>query len=101
VFTDSKAYPAIGDATSDLVYARFMRADAAIDTGYAAPDLDRFAAMAEAWSRGDEPDDVPRIAGAATQARPRDVYVLFINGAKERAPAAAQGLIARVNRSAE
>jgi hypothetical protein len=30
------------------------------------------------------------------QARPRDVYVLFINGAKERAPAAARALLTRL-----
>jgi hypothetical protein len=29
-------------------------------------------------------------------ARPRDVYVFMINGAKERAPAAAMGLLERL-----
>lgn len=46
------------------------------------------------WAKGREPTDLPKIEpkiGAA--ALPRDVFIYFINGAKERAPAAAQKLI--------
>jgi uncharacterized protein YecE (DUF72 family) len=96
VFADSDEYPSIADTTTDFVYARLMRAQAAIETGYVPSDLDRFAAMAKAWSRGDEPADLARIAPPVTNAQPRDVYVLFINGAKERAPAAAQALLSRL-----
>jgi uncharacterized protein YecE (DUF72 family) len=96
VFADSDEYPSIADVTSDFVYARLMRAQGSIETGYAPADLDRFAGMAAAWSQGDEPAYLPRLVAAAGGAGPRDVYVLFINGAKERAPAAAQALLARL-----
>jgi uncharacterized protein YecE (DUF72 family) len=96
VFADSDEYPSIADVTSDFVYARLMRSEAVIETGYAAADLDAFAAMAAAWSRGEEPKGLPHLATGSMQARPRDVYVLFINGAKERAPAAARALLTRL-----
>jgi uncharacterized protein YecE (DUF72 family) len=96
VFADSDEYPSIADVTSDFVYARLMRSQASIETGYAPPDLDRFAGMALAWARGEEPDELPRLVAPPSTARLRDVYVLFINGAKERAPAAAQALLSRL-----
>jgi uncharacterized protein YecE (DUF72 family) len=44
------------------------------------------------------PKDVKPIDAAAKVAKaPRDVFVYFINGAKERAPAAAMALIKRLN----
>lgn len=96
VFADSDEYPSIPDVTADFVYARLMRSQASIDTGYAPSDLDRFTGMAAAWSRGEAPKDVERIAPTLSEARPRDVYILFINGAKERAPAAAQALLLKL-----
>jgi uncharacterized protein YecE (DUF72 family) len=96
VFADSDEYPSIADVTSDFVYARLMRSQASVDTGYALSDLDRFAGMAAAWSRGEEPGDLPRLVPASGKLQRRDVYVLFINGAKERAPAAAQALLSRL-----
>jgi uncharacterized protein YecE (DUF72 family) len=96
VFADSDEYPSIADVTSDFVYARLMRSQAEIETGYASSDLDAFAEIAAAWSRGDEPADLPRIAPPIASAQARDVYVLFINGAKERAPAAARALLTRL-----
>jgi uncharacterized protein YecE (DUF72 family) len=96
VFADSDEYPSIPDVTADFVYGRLMRSQASIETGYSSSDLDRFAGIAAAWSRGEAPKDVERIAPTLCEVRPRDVYVLFINGAKERAPAAARSLISRL-----
>ena len=48
------------------------------------------AAIAKTFARGAEPVEFPRLERAATGAGARDVFVFFINGAKERAPAAAQ-----------
>jgi uncharacterized protein YecE (DUF72 family) len=96
VFADSDEYPSIADVTTGFVYARLMRAQAALETGYAPDDIDRFAAMTTAWSRGEEPKGLPCITPAAKKVQQRDVYVLFINGAKERAPAAAKALIAKL-----
>jgi len=79
VFADDDDFPAIDEPTADFTYARLMRTKADIETGYAASDLDRWAKRAESW------------------ARHGDVFVYFISGAKERAPAAAQALMTRVD----
>ncbi|HKE46585.1 MAG TPA: DUF72 domain-containing protein [Rhodanobacteraceae bacterium] len=96
VFTDSDEYPSFADATGDFVYARLMRAEASNPTGYATPALDAWARRAREWSDGGEPADLPRVQPAPAAAGARDVFVYFINGAKERAPAAAMALIERV-----
>lgn len=78
VFADDDDFPEIDEATADFTYARLMRSQADVETGYTANALDGWAKRAKGWaSRG-------------------DVFVYFISGAKERAPAAAQALIERV-----
>ena len=98
VFADSDDYPSFADLTSDFVYARLMRTQPEIASGYAASDLDAWAARAQRWSQGSEPDDLPRVAPTEASAKtaPRDVFIYFISGAKERAPAAAMALIERL-----
>ncbi|MEO6664997.1 MAG: DUF72 domain-containing protein [Rubrivivax sp.] len=101
VFTHGDGYPAIGDLTGPVVYLRLMQTAADVPTGYAADALDAIARCAEAWSAGYEPADLPRVepvdTGAPiTEPVTREVYVYFISGAKERAPAAAQALIQRL-----
>jgi uncharacterized protein YecE (DUF72 family) len=97
VFTDSEDYPSIADRTADFVYARLMRASTAFKAGYAPKALDAWADRLRAWSRGDDPADLPRVAQQTPAApQPQDVYAYFINGAKERAPAAARAMIERV-----
>lgn len=96
VFTDSPKYPSFADLTGDFVYARLMRSEPGQSSGYPAAALDRWAARAEAWATGAEPDDLPRVLAPAPAATARDVFVYFINGAKERAPHAAMGLLKRL-----
>jgi uncharacterized protein YecE (DUF72 family) len=96
VYTDSDEYPSIGDVTADFVYARLVKADARVNTGYGAPALDAWAKIAQTFARGSEPAEFPRVSEPVTKAGARDVFVFFINGAKERAPAAAQALIERL-----
>ena len=98
MFTDSTEYPSFGDITSDFVYARLVRSESAIPTGYAAPALDAWAKIARTFARGSEPREFARITNVKPAAEPRDVFVFFINGAKERAPAAAAAIKDR-NRS--
>jgi uncharacterized protein YecE (DUF72 family) len=78
VFADDDELPAIDAPTTGFTYARLMRSKEDIETGYAAADLHRWAKKAHAW------------------AKRGDVFVYFISGAKLRAPAAAQALIARL-----
>jgi uncharacterized protein YecE (DUF72 family) len=96
VFTDSTEYPSFADLTGDFAYARLMRSRSEIDTGYPAHELDAWAARARTWATGGEPDDLPRAGGASPPAAARDVFVYFISAAKERNPAAAQALLARL-----
>jgi uncharacterized protein YecE (DUF72 family) len=96
VFTDSDDYPSFADLTGDFVYARLMRTDPKVKTGYAPRALDRWAEAARTWAAGGEPADVPRVDGAGPKAKARDVFMYFISGAKERAPAAAMALIERL-----
>lgn len=96
VLADSDEHPCLPDLTGDFVYARLMRSQAEIATGYAADALDRWAVRAKAWAAGDEPDDLPSVEPAHAPRTPRDVFVFVISGAKERAPAAAVELLRRV-----
>ncbi|MEN4922814.1 DUF72 domain-containing protein [Achromobacter spanius] len=98
VYTDSDEYPQIADQTADFVYARLMRASASYKAGYAPKALDAWSDRLREWSRGGDPADLPRVAGrpSASHAGPQDVFAYFINGKKERAPAAARALIERL-----
>ena len=82
VHTDSEKFPAIADTKSDLAYLRLMRSESTCPTGYEPAALDQWAAGCLAW----------REKGSQ-----REVFCFFINGAKERAPAAAQELIRRLS----
>lgn len=94
VFTDSDDYPSFADLTADFVYARLMRTQSGIDTGYPGKELKRWAARVRLWASGGEPDDLPRIAPPAQKpAKQRDVFLYFISAAKERNPAAAMALL--------
>jgi uncharacterized protein YecE (DUF72 family) len=78
IFADSDDYPAIDEHTTDFTYARLMRTREETETGYDPKALDGWAKRARAW------------------AKHGDTFVYFISGAKIRAPAAAQALIARL-----
>jgi len=96
VFCDSDDYPSFADLTADFVYARLMRSQARLSSGYPPKALDSWAHAAQAWADGGEPGDLPRVEAKAKAGPPRDVFMFFINGAKERAPAAAMGLLQRL-----
>ena len=96
VFTDSTDYPSFADVTADFVYARLMGSRSEIATGYPPEELEAWAARARQWACGDAPADLPRIGEAEKPSSPRDVFVYFISAAKERNPAAATELIAKL-----
>jgi uncharacterized protein YecE (DUF72 family) len=93
VFTDSDDYPSFADVTGNFVYARLMRTDAKYAEGCPPEFFAPLAACARAWRDGAEPAGVPRVEAAPAPAAPRDVFLYFISGAKEKAPAAAMALI--------
>ncbi|HZT86772.1 MAG TPA: DUF72 domain-containing protein [Stellaceae bacterium] len=75
-FVEDEKVPAIEAVTSDFFYARLRRCVEDEPTGYSAAALREWAARARTWTGAE-----------------RDCFVYFINGAKIRAPAAAQSLI--------
>lgn len=78
VYADHPEYPCIDEETADFAYARLMKTEETVETGYPAKALDGWAAEATRWAgRG-------------------DAYVFFISGAKVRNPAAAMALIERL-----
>ena len=96
VFADAEKFPSFADLSGDFVYARLMQSDAALATGYADAALDAWAERARRWAAGDAPADLPSLEAPANHCAPRDVFVYFINGAKEQAPAAAMALLGRL-----
>jgi uncharacterized protein YecE (DUF72 family) len=80
VFADSEDYPGIDQPTADFTYARLMRTKRTVKTGYTTRELEEWAKRAGQW------------------AKRGDVFVYFISGAKERAPAAAEALMRLVSK---
>jgi uncharacterized protein YecE (DUF72 family) len=76
---DDEKHPAFDELTADFVYLRLRRCAEDEPTGYPPAALDEWAAKARSWA-----------------AEGRDVFLYFINGAKVRAPAAAQALLQRL-----
>jgi len=95
VFTDADKFPSLADLTADFVYARLMLSEAGLAAGYADAALDAWAGRARTWAAGGAPDDLPSL-DEPQPAGPRDVFIYFINGAKEKAPAAAMALLSRL-----
>jgi uncharacterized protein YecE (DUF72 family) len=98
VFTDSPSYPSLADLTGDFAYARLMRSETQIASGYRDDELDAWADRARRWAAGGDLAELPHAAALQPGAAPRDVFVFFISAAKERNPAAAMALQARVDR---
>lgn len=97
VFADAEDHPCFADLTADFVYARLQDAKEEEPTGYAPDALDRWTAIAKSWARGEAPDGLPYAGAQADSAgRARDAFVFMINGAKVRAPAAAEAMLARL-----
>jgi uncharacterized protein YecE (DUF72 family) len=96
VYTDSDKYPSYADVTADFVYARLMRSTPSVKTGYTKDDLNAWAGRVSSWARGERPADLSTVVDGQPAHEPRDVYVFMIDGAKERAPAAAQALLAHL-----
>ena len=79
VFGDDDEFPCIDCDTASFAYARLQRMRSDIATGYDDAAIDAFAKRARGW-----------------QAKGLDAYIFMINGAKEKAPAAALALQGRL-----
>ncbi|HEX3674317.1 MAG TPA: DUF72 domain-containing protein [Rhizomicrobium sp.] len=98
VYAHHEKYPAIADVTADFAYARLQQSAAKVETGYTPAAIRKWAACAQDWAQGKAPPTPPSV-GKAGKAAKTDVFVYFISGAKERAPAAAQALLKALNKA--
>jgi uncharacterized protein YecE (DUF72 family) len=78
VHADHATYPEIAEETADFAYMRLQQAREDEETGYSAAELDAWAEKVKVWRKT------------------REVFLFVISGAKVRAPAAAEALIARL-----
>jgi uncharacterized protein YecE (DUF72 family) len=87
----------IPDRTTDFAYLRCKDLEAARPTGYSQAGLERLASLCGAWEQGEAPEGLAYAGDpGASRGVPGDVFVFMINGAKERAPAAALALALQV-----
>jgi uncharacterized protein YecE (DUF72 family) len=86
VYTDSPKFPAIPHARSGLAYLRLMRSEPDCPTGYPPDALRPWVQGAREW------------IGLGAQ---NEAFVFFINGAKERAPAAAMEFLRQLVRTSQ
>ena len=80
VYGDDDEFPCVDADTADFRYARLQRMNEDLPTGYDSAALDKFAEQARGWVSGGD-----------------SAYIFMINGAKVRAPAAAQALQERLS----
>jgi len=83
----------IADRTADFAYLRCKNLVASEPTGYPPEGIARIADLCRAWATGEAPEGLP-YAGDPADSRGQggEVFAFMINGAKERAPAAALAL---------
>ena len=90
----------IADRTADFAYLRCKNLEAKRATGYAPRELKRIAALCRAWQAGKAPEGLPYAGNPAdSRGQGGEVFAFMINGAKERAPAAAIALAGLVKGS--
>ncbi len=99
VIADSAGkWPYMEDITADFVYMRLLGVGELYTNGYTDKALDYWAARIEAWSKGEQPEDVHLVsAQELSSAKSRDIYCYFDNDIKVKAPFDARKLLKRLN----
>jgi uncharacterized protein YecE (DUF72 family) len=93
VYSEAENRVSIPDRTGPFAYMRLQKMRSDCVTGYPAPGLDRIAGYCRAWEAGTAPQALSYAGDPAdSDVRAGDVFAMMINGAKERAPAAAIAL---------
>jgi len=88
-------HPQIADATADFAYFRIMGSSESKELGYAPAALKGWAARANDFAVGRSDEGLNHVVAPKAGA-PRDVFLFFIAGFKERNPAAAMDIIRRL-----
>jgi uncharacterized protein YecE (DUF72 family) len=100
VWCEQESRVRIADRTVDFAYLRCKNLLSAEPTGYPPDGIERIAGLCRAWAAGEAPEGLP-YAGKPADSRGQggEVFAFMINGAKERAPAAAMALAGSVEGS--
>lgn len=100
VWSEDEGRAEIADRTADFAYLRCQKMRSECPTGYDEEGLERIAGMCRAWAEGRAPQGLPHLGERAdSEGRGGDVFAFMINGAKERAPAAAMALAEKLGGS--
>jgi uncharacterized protein YecE (DUF72 family) len=93
VWCEQEGRVRIADRTADFAYLRCKNLTADQPTGYPPDEIARIAAQCRAWAAGEAPDGLAYVGDPAdSRGLEGEVFAFMINGAKERAPAAALAL---------
>ncbi|WP_338447416.1 DUF72 domain-containing protein [Pelagerythrobacter marensis] len=93
VWSEDEGRAPIADRTAGFAYLRCQKMRSECETGYDGEGLARIAEMCREWAAGTAPDGLPYAHDrAGSTGYGGDVFAFMINGAKERAPAAAMAL---------
>ena len=93
VWCEQPSRAPIADRTADFAYLRCKNLQADEPTGYPPEGLERIAGLCRAWAAGEAPGGLPYAGNRAdSRGQGGEVFAFMINGAKERAPAAAMAL---------
>jgi uncharacterized protein YecE (DUF72 family) len=100
VWCEQESRTPIADRTADFAYLRCKNLVPDEPTGYPPDGIERIAHLCSAWAAGEAPEGLPYAGDPGDSRGPGgDVFAFMINGAKERAPAAALALAERLKRS--
>lgn len=93
VWCEQESRTPIADRTADFAYLRCKNLNPKRKTGYGPADIARIAGLCRAWEQGEAPAGLPYAGDRAdSRGQAGEVFAFMINGAKERAPAAARAL---------
>jgi uncharacterized protein YecE (DUF72 family) len=96
VLAADSEYPQIADITAPFAYVRLMGTSEAEPAGYPEATLASWAGHARRLAAGRVPEGLSTLAPRPADKGPRDVFLYVINGFKERNPAAARAILARL-----
>ena len=100
VWCEQPSRTPIADRTADFAYLRCKNLVSAEPAGYPPEDIERIAGLCRAWGGGEAREGLPYAGNPAdSRGQGGDVFAFMINGAKERAPAAALALAGKLKES--
>ena len=100
VWCEQEGRAPIADRTAGFAYLRCKNLVAGEPTGYSRGGIERIAGLCRGWAAGEAPGGLPYAGNPAdSRGHGGEVFAFMINGAKERAPAAAMALAGTVEGS--